>query len=121
MVPVHNSIGSFSHFIRYSDFIPSPSRNIFFTLHEKDILKISYPSLCDQISNRISDRVSGPLPKLERSAQLLSFERWVRLASFVTAVGQENYYVLLIYSLEEHRHFQEKVKKILGRMCMNPV
>ena len=32
----------------------------FFTLHEKDILKISYPSLCDQISNRISDRVSGP-------------------------------------------------------------
>ena len=59
MIAVHNSIGSFSYFIRYSEFSPNPSRNIFFTLHKKDILKISYPSLCDQVSNRISDRVSG--------------------------------------------------------------
>ena len=33
----------------------------FFTLHEEDILKKSYPSLCDQTSNRISDRISRPL------------------------------------------------------------
>ena len=46
------------------------------------------------------------------------------VASFVTLVGQEKYYLFLICSQETHLHCQEKFResqeKIFGRMRMNP-
>ena len=45
------------------------------------------------------------------------------LASFVTTIGQGKYSVFLICSQEKHlfQKNQEKLRKILDRMCMNPV
>ena len=37
------------------------------------------------------------------------------LASFVTPVGQEKYYVFLICSQEKHLHFQEKSQEKSGK------
>ena len=64
----------------------------FFTLHEKDILKISYPSLCDQISSRISDRVSGPFREQYIHALVHNYSSGATMLTYRKYV-QQNYWL----------------------------